>query len=52
MTLIEQIANIVGRVPTGYEIIEYICSFFLLVFLCAWGYSMIAGIINSVIGRK
>lgn len=52
MNILQQIANLIGTVPAGYEIIQYICGFFLIVFLCSYGYSLIAGIINAVIGRR
>ena len=52
MTLLQQIADIIGPIPAGYEIIAYISGFFMLVFLCSWGFSLIAGVINSIIGRR
>jgi divalent metal cation (Fe/Co/Zn/Cd) transporter len=49
---INHIRQLLGVVPEGYEIIEYIVAAVILVFIFSCAYGLLGGVINSILGRK
>lgn len=49
--IVGQLRQLIGVPPSGYEVVEYIFSGVLLIFIFSCAYSLIGGIINSIFGR-